>query len=78
VLDCEGINFMDSQGAATMDDVLRLAEDAGLGLRLARLKPAVRAVLERDGFIARLGADRVHGDVYRAVKAQQDQVSGTE
>jgi high affinity sulfate transporter 1 len=77
-LDCEGINFMDSQGAATMDDVLRLAEDAGLALRLARLKPAVRAVLERDGFIARLGADRVHGDVYRAVKAQQDQVSGTE
>ncbi|TCM47615.1 SulP family inorganic anion transporter [Kribbella sp. VKM Ac-2568] len=78
VLDCEGVNFMDSQGAATMDDVLRLAEDAGLALRLARLKPAVRAVLERDGFIARLGADRVHGDVYRAVKAQQDQVSGTE
>ena len=78
VLDCGGINFMDSQGAATMDDVLRLAEDAGLALRLARLKPAVRAVLERDGFIARLGADRVHGDVYRAVKAQQDQVSGTE
>ena len=76
VLDCEGINFIDSQGAATMGDILRLSEDAGLTLRLARLKPAVRAVLERDGFIARLGADRVHGNVFRAVKAQLDQGGG--
>ena len=76
VLDCEGINFIDSQGAATMGDILRLSEDAGLTLRLARWKPAVRAVLERDGFIARLGADRVHGNVFRAVKAQLDQGGG--
>jgi SulP family sulfate permease len=73
VLDCEGINFIDSQGAATMDEILRLSDDAGLTLRLARLKPAVRAVLERDGFIARLGADRIHGNVFRAVKAQLDE-----
>ncbi len=77
VLDCEGINFIDSQGAATMGEILRLAEDAGLTLRLARLKPGVRAVLERDGFIARLGADRIHGNVFRAVKAQLDQSGGT-
>jgi len=73
VLDCEGINFIDSQGAATMDEILRLSDDAGLTLRLARLKPPVRAVLERDGFIARLGADRIHGNVFRAVKAQLDE-----
>ena len=73
VLDCEGINFVDSQGAATIDEILRLSDDAGLTLRLARLKPAVRAVLERDGFIARLGADRIHGNVFRAVKAQLDE-----
>lgn len=77
VLDCEGISIIDSQGAATMGEILRLAGDAGLTLRLARLKPAVRAVLERDGFIARLGADRIHGNVYRAVKAQLDQSGGT-
>jgi len=73
VLDCEGINFIDSQGAATMNEILRLSDDAGLTLRLARLKPPVRAVLERDGFIARLGADRIHGNVFRAVKAQLDE-----
>ncbi|WP_432891214.1 SulP family inorganic anion transporter [Kribbella sp. CA-245084] len=76
VLDCDGIDFVDSQGAGTMDEILRLAEDAGLTLRLARLKPAVRMVLERDGFIARLGADRIHGNVFRAVKAQADQSGG--
>ena len=78
VLDCEGINFIDSQGAATMSDILRLAEDAGLALRLARVKPAVMAVLERDGFIARLGAERIHGNVFRAVQAQRQEGAGTE
>ena len=39
-------------------------------LRLARVKPAVRATLEREGTIERLGADHVHGNVHRAVEAQ--------
>ena len=39
VLDCGGINFVDSQGAAKMDDVLDLTDDSGIVLRLARLKP---------------------------------------
>jgi sulfate permease, SulP family len=69
---------MDSQGAATMGSVLRLAEEAGLTLRLARVKPAVRAVLERDGFVARLGAERIHGNVFRAVQAQREEGVGTE
>jgi SulP family sulfate permease len=70
VLDCGGINFIDSQGAAKMSDVVTLADEAGITLRLARLKPAVRAVLVRDGVVDRLGADRIHGNVYRAVEAQ--------
>ena len=71
VLDCGGINFVDSQGSAKLDDVLDLAEDSGVALRLARLKPAVRATLERDGVIERLGADHIHGNVHRAVEAQR-------
>ena len=70
VLDCGGINFIDSQGAAKMSDVVTLADEAGITLRLARLKPAVRAVLVRDRVVDRLGADRIHGNVYRAVEAQ--------
>ena len=70
VLDCEGIDFIDSQGSAKMGEILELTEQAGVTLRLARVKPAVREVLRRDGFLDRIGDDRTHGNVHRAVEAQ--------
>lgn len=70
VLDCEGINFLDSQGSATIDDLLVLCRQADVTLRLARVKPGVRAVLEREGVTERLGVDHIHGNVHRAVEAQ--------
>ena len=70
VLDCEGINFVDSQGSAAIDDLLVLCSQADVTMRLARVKPAVRAVLEREGTLERLGAARIHGNVHRAVEAQ--------
>ncbi|HEV7195980.1 MAG TPA: SulP family inorganic anion transporter, partial [Pedococcus sp.] len=70
VLDCEGINFVDSQGSAQLDAILVLCQQAGVTLRLARLKPSARAVLEREQTIDRLGRDHIHGSVYRAVQAQ--------
>ena len=70
VLDCEGINFLDSQGSASIDDLLVLCRQADVTLRLARVKPAVRATLEREGTIERLGSEHVHGNVHRAVEAQ--------
>jgi high affinity sulfate transporter 1 len=73
VLDCEGVNFVDSQGSATLDDILVLCAQAGVELRLARVKPDVRAVLEREGTVARLGSDHLHGNVHRAVDAQLGQ-----
>ncbi|BCW66934.1 sodium-independent anion transporter [Arthrobacter sp. NicSoilB4] len=71
VLDCAGINFVDSQGAAKMADIVDLAREAGVTLRLARLKPAVRATLAKDGVIERIGAERIHGNIFRAVQAAQ-------
>jgi len=71
VLDCGGINFIDSQGAASMADVVTLARDAGVQLRLTRLKPGPRAVLDREGVIELLGADHIHGNIHRAVEAEQ-------
>ncbi len=47
-----------------------LAAESHITLRLARLKPAVRATLDRDGVIERIGADRIHGNIYRAVQAE--------
>ena len=40
VLDCEGINFVDSQGSAM--EIARFAAESGLTLRLARVKPQLR------------------------------------
>ncbi len=73
VLDCEGIDFIDSQGSAKLGEVLELTKQAGVLLRLARVKPAVEEVLSRDGFLDRLGADQTHGNVHRAVEAQIEQ-----
>jgi anti-anti-sigma factor len=73
VLDCEGIDFIDSQGSAKMGEVLELTLQAEVTLRLARVKPAVNEVLRRDGFLDRLGDDRTHGNVHRAVAAQIEQ-----
>ena len=70
VLDCEGINFLDSQGSAAIDDLLVMCRQAQVTLRLARVKPAVRAILEREGTVDRLGTEHMHGNVHRAVAAQ--------
>ena len=70
VLDCGGMDFIDSQGSAKMSEILNLTRQAGVTLRLARLKPPVREVLERDGVLGRIGNDKIHGNVDHAVKAQ--------
>ena len=71
VLDFEGVNFIDSQGAEQLAAILELVESSGGTLRLARVKPSVLAVLRADGFVDRLAADRIHGNVDRAVEAQR-------
>ncbi len=40
-----------------------------MSFRVVRLKSAVAAVLERDGVLATLGADRVHAGVQQAIEA---------
>jgi anti-anti-sigma factor len=70
VLDLEGVNFVDSQGSSALTEMHDFLEAQGVTLRLARLKPQVRAVLEADGVIERVGAEHVHGNVHRAVEAE--------
>ncbi|HTO24683.1 MAG TPA: sulfate permease [Gaiellaceae bacterium] len=69
VLDMEGVNFIDSQGASKITELRLLAESEGVVLRLARVKPQVLSVLRLDGIVDELGADHVHGNVHRAVEA---------
>src|SRR4029450_9403448 len=47
VLDCGGMDFIDSQGSAKLRELTELTERAGVTLRLARGEPAVRALLRR-------------------------------
>ncbi len=70
VLDCSAINFVDSQGVAELSELVTLTEEEGVILRLARLKAAVRATLERGGVIPRIPASRIHASVDDAVQAQ--------
>ena len=69
VLNCEGIDFIDSQGAAKMAEIVTLADEAGLVLRLARVKPSIQATLERDGVLDRIGIDKLYGNIDQAVNA---------
>ena len=72
MLSLEGVNFVDSQGSAKLAEMHRLTQADGVTLRLARVKPHVRAGLETDGVVDLLGADHIHGNVHRAVEAQLD------
>ena len=70
LLDMESVDFVDSQGAATLAEILDFTDGAGVGLRLARMKPAVAKVLASDGVLERLGEDRIHGSIPLAVEAE--------
>ena len=67
VLDFEGVNFIDSQGADELAKILSLATSYGVELRLARLKGSVQALLQRAGVIDQLGESQLYGNVYEAV-----------
>jgi high affinity sulfate transporter 1 len=68
VLDCAGMNFIDSQGTAQVAAIAVLTREAGLELHLARLKDAVAVVLDREGSLDLLGRDHLHGNVDEAVR----------
>jgi sulfate permease, SulP family len=70
VLDLEAVPFIDSQGAEQLAQIHEFVEAWRASLRLARVKPQVLAVLERDGVIDQIGADHLHGNIHRAVEAQ--------
>jgi SulP family sulfate permease len=70
VLDCGGMDFVDSQGSATLGEIITLTEDAGVVLRLARVKPGFRALLDRDHVLERLG------NILRALQAHLEDPEG--
>ena len=65
VLDLEGVDFIDSHGAAKLTDIHQLMDVDGVALRLARVKPNVLKVIQADGIIDVIGEDHIHGNVNR-------------
>ena len=70
LIDMGSVDFVDSQGAATLSEIIDFTEGAGVRLSLARVKPAVAKVLASDGVLERLGEERVHGSIPLAVDAE--------
>jgi SulP family sulfate permease len=70
VVDFEGINFIDSQGSAKVAEIVELANNYDVELRLTRVKVQVMEVLRRDGVTDSLGEDHIYGNVYEAAADQ--------
>ena len=70
VLDFEGINFIDSQGSHKVAEILELATNYDVELRLTRVKAQVMEVLRQDGVIDHLGESRIYGNTYEAAADQ--------
>jgi high affinity sulfate transporter 1 len=70
VLNLEGVDFVDSQGAAKLTELHGVAEAEGVTLRLARVKPQVLEVLELDGVVETFGPESIHRTLHQAVDAQ--------
>lgn len=76
VIDLEGVNVIDAQGSAMLGEILTQCGAAGVSVRIARAKPTIRALLERDGFVGRLGDDRIHATIPGAVEAHVREMPG--
>ncbi len=72
VLDLVAVDFLDADGAGALGRVQALVSARGARLRLAHVKPAVAAVLERDGLLDVIGRAYVHGDIEQALLAERE------
>ena len=67
-----GVNFVDAQGAAKLGEIAKYLRAKGIVFRLARVKPRVMDILERDGQVATIGPENFFLDVDRAVRAENE------
>lgn len=67
VLSMEGVNFIDTEGADALRKITLAGKGLDVDLHLARVKPQVMRILERDGVVDVVGADHIHDDIAAAV-----------
>lgn len=67
ILNMEGVNFIDAEGADMIKKVAQTGLDSNIDLHLTRVKTPVMDILHRDGVIDLVGADHIHESVIGAV-----------
>jgi len=68
ILSMEGVNFIDTEGSDTLMKIAKAGVEQEIDLHIARLKPQVLEVLQRDGVIDFIGAEHIHDDIAAAVE----------
>ena len=68
ILSMEGVNFIDTEGADELKKIAQAGTGVGIDFHLARVKPQVLEVLQRDGVVDLIGPERIHDDIAAAVK----------
>ncbi len=76
ILSMEGVNFIDTEGADTVKNIVLASLDMNIDLHLARAKPQVLEVLQRDGVLDLIGADRIHPNIANAVSMHLREQAG--
>jgi sulfate permease, SulP family len=72
ILTLEGVDFIDIEGADTLKKIVQAGHAMGIDVRLVRVKAHVLDLLERDGVVGLIGAERLHRNVAEAVQAHRD------
>lgn len=67
ILDCQSVSFIDAQGAEKLSRIHHDLASRQIRFCLARVKPGVFEVLERDGVVASIGRENFYLDVSDAV-----------
>jgi MFS superfamily sulfate permease-like transporter len=80
ILSMEGVNFIDAEGADMVKKVAQAGQEHGIDLHLARVKPQVMEILERDRVVDMVGRDHIHDSISSALamhlkKYPSDQVA---
>jgi anti-anti-sigma factor len=68
IISMEGVNFIDAEGADLLAKAAKVGRNLGIDMHLARVKPQVLEVLERDGVVGLITPEHIHDDIAAAVE----------
>jgi MFS superfamily sulfate permease-like transporter len=65
----ESVNFIDVEGADTVNEIAKSGKTRHIDFRLVRVKPQVLEILQREGVYDLIGPERIHDNIAEAVEA---------